>query len=129
SQRRRPSWLRTVAVDDFDRDLAGFGRCEGPGRSASANCTALGAAPFLRFFFGFGTGMNDSLGRRPSITVPVGPFGPISKKRVGGSYGPFKTGSSGAASLRRESRAPSLSPTLPPSASLIVAWAYRAGRT
>ena len=32
-----------------------------------------------------GTGMNDSLGRRPGRTFPVGPCGPSSKCASGGS--------------------------------------------
>lgn len=39
-----------------------------------------------------GTGMNDSLGRRPSSVTPVGPCGPSSKCRCGGSYGELRIG-------------------------------------
>ena len=39
-----------------------------------------------------GTGMNDSLGRRPSRISPVGPSGPSSKWRSGGSYGELRIG-------------------------------------
>jgi len=35
------------------------------------------------FFFGAGIGMKDSLGRRPGLISPVGPFGPITKWRSG----------------------------------------------
>ena len=43
--------------------------------------------------------MNDSLGRRPSMTSPVGPSEPITKCRSGGSYGPFRTGFSSVAAV------------------------------
>jgi len=49
----------------------------------------LFALPFL----GGGIGMYDWEGRRPGRMVPVGPLGPISKYRLGMSYGPLRTGS------------------------------------
>ena len=47
---------------------------------------------FWRPFLLTGTGMNDSLGRRPGRRVPVGPVGPISKCCSGAWYGELMTG-------------------------------------
>ncbi len=65
--------------------------------------------------FGFGMGMKNSLGRRVSMTFPVGPLGPISKCRAGSSYAEFSTGLDSAA-LTSDTEPPSqASPTTAPS--------------
>ena len=63
--------------------------------SRSKVSCSLSSAPFLPFRTA-ATGMNDSLGRRPSRTSPVGPFGPMTKWRSGCSYGKFRIGLSNA---------------------------------
>ena len=59
-----------------------------PVTSKSKACWSTFWRPFLLT----GTGMNDSLGRRPGRSAPVGPVGPISKCCSGASYGELRIG-------------------------------------
>lgn len=63
-------------------------------RHVEVECVLLGRGPppLALPFLGFGTGMNDSEGRRPPRTSPVGPWEPRTKCCAGGSYGPFRIG-------------------------------------
>ena len=66
--------------------ISEFSSTRSPVASKSSACCS--PAPLL----GFGTGMKDSLGRRPSLISPVGPRSPSSKCRSGGSNGELRIG-------------------------------------
>ncbi len=81
--RHRPTSRRRSLIREF------FSR-RSPVRSMSIS-TCVAADACLPFLIG-AMGMNDSLGRRPGLTAPVGPFGPISKCWSGCSYGELMIG-------------------------------------
>jgi len=91
---RRDSEVRRAPAFDRASDVVDqrVGLTRSPVRSKS-RLSWISLPPTALPLRDAGTGIQDSLGRRPGRMTPVGPLAPIWKCRPGGSYGPLRTGS------------------------------------